>query len=168
MSKEIKYYAMHYDFNAKEIRKTNVIHEDILKSLQEMVKKGKIKDRLQFRECLKGEFMYRYWCKREWEISVGDLYEKDLNKYEEIDVYDQLEANLDVITDYIIREMGITFNKKSKLKERIANVTLTEYDFAKEKNLIIEDLLNIIDHQKEEIKELENIEECDIREEYGE
>lgn len=168
MSKEIKYYAIHYDFNAKEIRKTNVIHEDILKSLQDMVKKGKIKDRIQFRECLRSEFMYRYWCKREWEISVGDLYEEDLNKYEEIDVYDQLEANLDVITDYIIREMGITFNKKSKLKERVANITLTEYDFAKEKNLIIEDLLNIIDHQKEEIKELENKEECDIREEYGE
>lgn len=168
MSKEIKYYAMHYDFNAKEIRKTNVIHEDTLKRLQEMVKKGKIKDRIQFRECLRSEFMYRYWCKREWEISVGDLYEKDLNQYEEIDVYDQLEANLDVITDYIIREMGITFNKKSKLKERVANITLTEYDFAKEKNLIIEDLLNIIDHQKEEIKELENKEECDIREEYGE
>lgn len=168
MSREIKYYVMHYDFNAKEIRKTNVIHGDILKSLQDMVKKGKIKDRLQLREYLRVEFMYRYWCKREWEISVGDLYEKDLNKYEEIDVYDQLEANLDVITDYIIREMGITFNKKSKLKERIADVTLTEYDFAKEKNLIIEDLLNIIDHQKEEIKELENREECDIREEYGE
>ena len=133
-----------------------------------MVKKGKIKDRLQFKECLKGEFMYRYWCKREYEVSVGDLHEKDLSKYEKIDVYDQLEANLDVITDYIIREMGITFNKKNKLKERVANVTLTEYDFAKEKNLIIEDLLNIIDHQKEEIKELENREECDIREEYGE
>ena len=168
MSREIKYYAMYYDFNAREIRKTNVIHEDTLKRLQDMVKKGKIKDRLQFRQCLRSEFMYRYWCKREWEISVGDLYEEDLSKYKKIDVYDQLETNLDVITDYIIRNMGITFNKKSKLKERVANVTLTEYDFAKEKNLIIEDLLNIIDHQKEEIKELENREECDIREEYGE
>ena len=168
MSREIKYYAMYYDFNARKIKRVNVIHEDILKRLQDMVKKGKIKDRLQFRQCLRGEFMYRYWCKREWEISVGDLFEKDLSKYEKIDVYDQLEANLDVITDYIIRNMGITFNKKSKLKERVANVTLTEYDFAKEKNLIIEDLLNIIDHQKEEIKELENREECDIREEYGE
>lgn len=168
MSREIKYYAMYYDFNARKIKRVNVIHEDTLKRLQDMVKKGKIKDRLQFRQCLRGEFMYRYWCKREWEISVGDLFEKDLNKYKKIDVYDQLEDNLDVITDYIIRNMGITFNKKSKLKERVANVTLTEYDFAKEKNLIIEDLLNIIDHQKEEIKELENREECDIREEYGE
>ena len=168
MSREIKYYAMYYDFNARKIKRVNVIYEDTLKRLQDMVKKGKIKDRLQFRQCLRSEFMYRYWCKREWEISVGDLFEKDLSKYEKIDVYDQLEANLDVITDYIIRNMGITFNKKSKLKERVANVTLTEYDFAKEKNLIIEDLLNIIDHQKEEIKELENREECDIREEYGE
>ena len=168
MSREIKYYAMYYDFNAREIKRVNVIHEDTLKRLQDMVKKGKIKDRLQFRQCLRSEFMYRYWCKREWEISVGDLFEKDLSKYKKIDVYDQLEANLDVITDYIIRNMGITFNKKSKLKERVANVTLTEYDFAKEKNLIIEDLLNIIDHQKEEIKELENREECDPREEYGE
>lgn len=168
MSREIKYYAMYYDFNAKEMNNTNVLHEGTLKRLQEMVKKGKIKDRMGFKECLRGEFMYRYWGKREWEISVGDLYEKDLNKYEKVDVYNQLEPNMDVITDYIIREMGITFNKKSKLKERIADVTLTEYDFAKEKNLIIEDLLNIIDHQKEEIKELENTEECDIREEYGE
>lgn len=168
MSREIKYYAMNYDFNAKKIVKVNVIHEDTLKRLQDMVKKGKIKDRLQFRECLRGEFMYRYWCKREYEISVGDLYEEDLNKYEKIDVYDQLEANMDVIADYIIREMGITFGKKSKLKERIADVTLTEYNFTKEKNLIIEDLLNIIDHQQEEIKELQNQEESDPREEYGE
>ena len=168
MSREIKYYAMNYDFNAKKIVKVNVIHEDTLKRLQDMVKKGKIKDRLQFRECLRGEFMYRYWCKREYEISVGDLYEEDLNKYEKVDVYDQLEANMDVITDYVIREMGITFGKKSKIQERIADVTLTEYNFTKEKNLIIEDLLNIIDHQQEEIKELQNQEECDIREEYGE
>lgn len=168
MSREIKYYAMNYDFNAKKIVKVNVIHEDTLKRLQDMVKKGKIKDRLQFRECLRGEFMYRYWCKREYEISVGDLYEEDLNKYEKVDVYDQLEANMDVITDYVIREMGITFGKKSKIQERIADVTLTEYNFTKEKNLIIEDLLNIIDHQQEEIKELQNQEESDPREEYGE
>ena len=33
---------------------------------------------------------------------------------------------------------------------------------------IIEELLYIIERQKEEIKELENQEECDPREEYGE
>lgn len=60
-----------------------------------------------------------------------------------------------------------------RLLKRLYEETLTEYteedlyngDIAIE---IIEDLLNIIDHQKEEIKELENREECDIREEYGE
>lgn len=60
-----------------------------------------------------------------------------------------------------------------KLLKRLYEETLTTYteedlyngDTACE---IIEELLYIIDHQKEEIKELENREECDIREEYGE
>lgn len=60
-----------------------------------------------------------------------------------------------------------------KLLKRLYEETLTEYteedlyngDIASE---IIEYLINIIDHQKEEIKALENREECDIREEYGE
>ena len=49
MSREIKYYAMYYDFNARKIKRVNVIHEDILQRLQAMVKTGKIKDRLQCR-----------------------------------------------------------------------------------------------------------------------
>ena len=60
-----------------------------------------------------------------------------------------------------------------RLLKRLYEETLTTYteedlyngDTASE---IIEELLYIIDHQKEEIKELENQEECDIREEYGE
>lgn len=60
-----------------------------------------------------------------------------------------------------------------RLLKRLYEETLTEYtqedlyngDIASE---IIEELLYIIEQQKEEIKELENREECDIREEYGE
>lgn len=60
-----------------------------------------------------------------------------------------------------------------RLLKRLYEETLTTYteedlyngDTASE---IIEELLSIIDHQKEEIKELQNKEECDIREEYGE
>ena len=60
-----------------------------------------------------------------------------------------------------------------RLLKRLYEETLTTYteedlyngDIASE---IIEELLYIIEQQKEEIKELENREECDIREEYGE
>lgn len=60
-----------------------------------------------------------------------------------------------------------------RLLKRLYEETLTEYteedlyngDIASE---IIEELLYIIEQQKEEIKGLENREECDPREEYGE
>lgn len=60
-----------------------------------------------------------------------------------------------------------------RLLKRLYEETLTTYteedlyngDIASE---IIEELLYIIEQQKEKIKELENQEECDPREEYGE
>ena len=60
-----------------------------------------------------------------------------------------------------------------RLLKRLYEETLTKYteedlyngDTASE---IIEELLYIIEQQKKEIKELENREECYIREEYGE
>lgn len=60
-----------------------------------------------------------------------------------------------------------------RLLKRLYEETLTTYteedlyngDIASE---IIEELLYIIEQQKEEINNLENREECDIREEYGE
>ena len=60
-----------------------------------------------------------------------------------------------------------------RLLKRLYEETLTTYteedlyngDTASE---IIEELLYIIEQQKKEIKELENQEECDPREEYGE
>ena len=64
-------------------------------------------------------------------------------------------------------------NVMERLLKRLYEETLTTYteedlyngDIASE---IIEELLYIIEQQKEEIKNLENKEECDIREEYGE
>jgi hypothetical protein len=64
-------------------------------------------------------------------------------------------------------------NVMERLLKRLYEETLTTYteedlyngDIASE---IIEELLYIIEQQKEEIKNLENQEESDIKEEYGE
>lgn len=155
MKNKLEWYAMKYDFNQKEIIQFNVFNSCIIEDLLQEIKRRKVTSRQGVREALRIELMYYYHYKREYEISVGDLDETDLTKYEKIDVYTQLIPNLDVMTDYVINKLGISFGKKTKLKERIENVTSTKYDFAKEKNLIIEDLLNIIDHQNENIKDLE-------------
>ena len=64
-------------------------------------------------------------------------------------------------------------NVMERLLKRLYEETLTTYteedlyngDIASE---LIQELLYIIERQKEKIKNLENQEECDIREEYGE
>ena len=74
------------------------------KSLKEFVTMDK------FKEELKSDLMYAFWSKREYEISVGDLCEGDIAKYQKIDVYSQVLPNLDILAEYIIEchNSGIT------------------------------------------------------------
>ena len=56
--------------------------------------------------------MYHYWSKTECEMAIGPLWPKelkDLEKFEKIDMYRQIEMNLDRITEYIINKMEIEF-----------------------------------------------------------
>ena len=106
-----KYYAMNYDVNRRGIKYINVLNREEIKEIERDVKKGKITTRGAFKESLRLNLKHRYWARRECEMSIGDLYEKDLNKYEKIDVYDQIEPNLDLITDYVINKMGIKFEE---------------------------------------------------------
>lgn len=53
--------------------------------------------------------MYYYWSKCEAEIAVGGLFIKSIEELEKIDIYSQLQPNLDRITEYVIKEMGFRF-----------------------------------------------------------
>jgi hypothetical protein len=46
---------------------------------------------------------YCFWSKREYEISVGDAFDENLDNYEKIDVYRQVAMNISIITDYVIK-----------------------------------------------------------------
>ena len=50
--------------------------------------------------------MWYYWSKSEWEILVSDLHlHTPKHKIEKIDIYYQLEPNLDRITEYMINNL---------------------------------------------------------------
>ena len=54
--------------------------------------------------------MYHYWSKTECEIVIGGLHCKYLDEFEKkIDMYRQIEMNLDKIVKYVIDEMCIVF-----------------------------------------------------------
>lgn len=109
---KLEWYAFRYEWNEHKLVFTNVLYgmeEDIYKKVKKGAKdKWKpVTDYNSFKEYIKGELMYHYWCKAEHECLIGDFtnnYEKTLEKH---DIYWQLEPNLDRICEYIIREMKI-------------------------------------------------------------
>ena len=118
-----KFYALYKDFNNGKVEAYDVlsiIWDDIF------TKSGKIsKDRFryftspekgwnfepvttrdQFKRFLEGKFMNMFRARCEWEVIVCDWPYRDDGLIEsarpkKIDVWDQLEANLDVITNLV-------------------------------------------------------------------
>lgn len=53
------------------------------------------------KEVLRQEFMYHYWCRAEFEMAIGSLHERKFNEAEKVDIWRQLEPNLDIIAEYV-------------------------------------------------------------------
>ena len=53
-------------------------------------------------ETIKSLIMWKEWARIEYEISVGDAFEKDLNKFEKWDCYAQCEPNIPMIAREVI------------------------------------------------------------------
>lgn len=104
---DLKWNVLFEDSNTRQIRTYNVLAGSFYDNLRKAIKKYKIKNRSQLKEYLTGEFMYHYWCKSEFEIAVGGLFVKDISELEKIDVWYQLEMNLDNIVDYLISKMNL-------------------------------------------------------------
>ena len=96
---KMKWCVLNYDFNSKRVVSYNIFNNsrfnDGLKKLKEEY------DSETFVEDLRQLCVYCFWSKREYEISVGDLFETDPFAYEKIDVYDQILPNIEVLADYI-------------------------------------------------------------------
>lgn len=113
-NKKIEWYAMNYDWNEHRVKFFNVIREEILEKIKKGVKKGdwrldnsKIESLKDLKKIIESELKYYYWSRSEYEIAVNDLFPRDLESWEKISVYDQLEPNLDRITEYINKELGL-------------------------------------------------------------
>lgn len=110
---DLKWNVLCADFNSDTIRTYNILAGSFYDNLRKAIKKNNITNQTQLKEYLKGEFMYHYWCKSEFEIAVGGLHSKFPDKFSKIDIWYQIEMNLDNITEYLIEKMKL-FKKESK------------------------------------------------------
>lgn len=103
---KLEWHVLRWDFN-QGLKAYNVFSNSTVEDIRKLRKNGKIQTRQDLKEWLKRDLMYHYWSKAEHEMVVGPLFGKDIAKYEKVDVWRQLEPNLDNITDYIIGAMGL-------------------------------------------------------------
>lgn len=104
--KNLKWYVLNYDFNAKKVVNYNIFNnwvftEAVEKAIDEYTQ-GLLGDLNDLIERIDSLAKWRFWSKREYEISVGDLFEQDIEKYEKIDVYRQLKDNMENLTLYLL------------------------------------------------------------------
>lgn len=111
---KLEWYAFRYDWNKHKLVFINVLQgweEDIAKKVKKGVKDTwkPVTDYKSFKEYIKGELMYYYWCKSEHECLIADWCANPEPTQEKHDIFWQLEPNLDRICEYIINEMKIEF-----------------------------------------------------------
>lgn len=117
------YKVFFYDFNNKKITSKNIFYKDAIEEIVKYIKRkstiltDKEYENLDYiekpvdiqtkkceftdiKEAIKCWAKYNYWSRAEYELMIGDLYEEDLNKYEKVDIYQQIMLNLDLITQY--------------------------------------------------------------------
>lgn len=97
----LEWNVLYEDFNNKKIKTYNIFNNDFIKELHNKFKKKEIKSLSELKNFIKKWAMYHYWSRCEWEICVGGLFSKYPDEFEKIDIYTQIEINLDRITDYV-------------------------------------------------------------------
>lgn len=108
-NKKLQWNVIIPDYNKNNIRVINIFNDDFKNKLYKQYRYKKIKSYTDLKDYIKSWSMYHFWSKCEWEMLICNLSEKDLSNAIKIDVYNQIEINLDRITEYVINELKIQF-----------------------------------------------------------
>ena len=113
---KLEFYVLNYNFNAKNVEMFNIFENYIV--YDEAIKLCKKRKRGtitwdEFVEEIDRAIKWQEWSRREYEISVGDAFETDLDMFEKWDCYQQAHANIEIIATYVYK----TFLKEIKKSE---------------------------------------------------
>lgn len=110
-NKDLVWYAFYQDFNSSKLVYTNVLGrsfaEEVLKRVKSKQEYWKIDSYETLKKAVEGELKYHYRSKSEYEVIVSNWSGRDME--EKIDIWYQLEPNLDRICEYIMRELQLEF-----------------------------------------------------------
>ena len=118
---QFEYYVLNYDCNAKKIVPFNIFRNILVQEWAEKAVRKYLRSPKNFTyksfdgkeilygfdalvKELDGIIKWQEHWRREYEISVGDLFETDCNKREKWDCYGQAHMNIETISREIIRQ----------------------------------------------------------------
>ena len=123
---ELKFYVLNYDWNANKVVNYNIfnninVYESTIREAKKYLRNpSKYKRYISgfggeesyylygkeaFVDELRSIVSWQEWSRREYEISVGDAFETDLNKFEKWDCYRQFEPNKELVADYVLAQV---------------------------------------------------------------
>ena len=105
---KLEWYVLNHDFNTEKIYNFNVLQHGYLLDLIRMIEEEyyNVHDYESLKECIKRWANYNFNHKTECEIFVHGWFDKE-DKETKISIYDQLEPNLEVLTEYINRKLQL-------------------------------------------------------------
>lgn len=136
---QFEYYVLNYDTNKKKVINYNIFNNiNVQEWTEKAVRKylrapKKFKHIVQYENKFLGKeeialygfdalvkeiernIMHEQWGRREYEISVSDAFESDIDNLEKWDVYQQAKPNMIIITHEVIRQY------KEQLKKEACN-----------------------------------------------
>ena len=103
---KLEWYVLDWDENNKKVKPINIL-EGLAEELAKEVKSGRVHNKSILREYLKTTLMYDYWSKAECEFFISGL--SSGNDCEKVDLWKQIEPNLDIITEYVNQKCDLNF-----------------------------------------------------------
>ena len=125
---QFEYYVLNYDCNKKKVENFNIFRNCLVQEHTEKAVRKYLRSPKNYKHVIqhKNDFLgreeivvygfealvkeidsiikWREWSKREYEISVGDAFETDINKLEKWDTYSQAHPNAEIIAYTVIRQ----------------------------------------------------------------
>jgi hypothetical protein len=89
-----------HDFNNNKIKPYNIFYKGSIEEIKDYLNK-----KYTLREAITQWSKYHYWCKAEYEIQIGGLF-SSLEEFQKIDIYNQIEMNIDRIVEYVRGEIN--------------------------------------------------------------
>jgi hypothetical protein len=103
----LEWNVIHYDWSKKKVITYNIM-PGIAELVAKEIRRGNIQNKADLKKELTTEFMYHYWSKCEAEMFVSGFGRND--EPEKVDIWQQIEMNLDRIVDYVNIQCDLKLN----------------------------------------------------------